>query len=457
MQGNPWAQSAERAKAAAAALGMESIDRIRIETPDINGVLRGKHVLGPKVLKGKPLAFPEAYLALTLHDDLIDVPIGQDDSGFPDVLIAPDWDTLRPVPGERGVAAVIGDGVTEDGRLYPAHPRSVLRRVVDRAGALGFEGVFGVEYEFWVFRADDDSDRARRAGDVEAMTRPSYINQGYSVQRWCDHAEFASDLLAAMEEYAVPVETMLTEIGNGMLEVAIAPAPALAAADAAARFKILAREVARRHGLYVTFMAKLIPGEQGSSGHLHQSLVRDGRNVLWGGAPRTLSREGLGYAAGLMRAVRDAAAVFAPFVNSYRRLEPGQFVPLQVSWGWDDRGSPVRAITTDADSCRFEMRRPGADLNPYLAIAACLAAGVDGIERGLEPGEPGADQTGEPLPANLAEAATVLERSELLRDWWGEEMVDLYVASRRHDQETWDKLAAASIPSWEIRRYFEVV
>ncbi|MGE0215591.1 glutamine synthetase family protein [Mycolicibacterium sp.] len=448
----------ERASAAVATLGDAAIHRIRVETPDINGCLRGKHVLAEKALGGKPLAFPEAYLALTLDDDMIDVPIGREESGFPDLFIDLDWDTLRLVPGEAGVAAVIGDGVRADRVRHPMHPRSVLRNVVDRAGAAGYEGVFGVEYEFWVFRADEAGQRARIDGDVAGMTRLSRTKQGYSLLRWSDHSEFATDLLEGMRSYGgVDIETLLTEIGNGMLEAATAPAPALVAADAAARFKILARDVARRHGLFVTFMAKLIPGEQGSSGHLHQSLLRNGKNVFWGGAPNSLSREGLSYAAGLMRVADECGAIFAPFVNSYRRYAPGQFVPLEPSWGWDDRMSAVRAITTEAKACRFEFRRPGADLNPYLAIAACLAGGVDAIQRGDDPGDPGARAAGHELPNSLPDAVRRLRNSRVAKDWLGPAIVDLYVAGREQDQHTWNNHAAQNIPDWEIRRYFEEV
>jgi glutamine synthetase len=448
--------SAASATRALAALGHHDISRIRIETPDLNGTLRGKYVTVDKLASGKPVALPEVYLALGVDDEVIEgAALADEATGFPDMLIAPDWDTLCLVPDDEGVAAVVGDGVQRDGSRHPLHPRSVLRSVVDRVAAEGYEGVFGVEYEFWVFRSDEASDRARRAGDVDGLTPLSFTGQGYSLMRWGDHAQFATDLERTTKAFELPIETMLTEIGNGMLEAALAPAPALEAADRAARFKVVVRDVARRHGLFVTFMAKLTPADQGSSGHLHQSLLHHGRNAFWGGAEGTLSEAGLGYAAGLMRATRECASFFAPFPNSYRRYVPEMWAPLQLSWGWDDRTSSVRAITLSESAARFEQRRAGADLQPYLAIAACLAGGVDGILSGADPGAPGMPQ-GE-VPLDLPGAAALLRASTFAREWLGDGLVDLYAFSREAESRVWQRLSNANIPAWEIRRYFEVV
>ncbi|WP_187369143.1 glutamine synthetase family protein [Baekduia soli] len=433
------------------------VRRVRVETPDLNGALRGKYVAVEKLRSGKPVALPEVYLALDVDEDLVPAPVSEERTGYPDILIAPDWSTARAMPHEPGVVAVVGDGLTKAGDRHPQHPRSVLRNVIDRAAGHGYEAVFGVEYEFWAFRDGAESDAARRVGDLSGMTPLSYTRQGYSMLRWADHAAFADDLEASSQAYGVPIETLMTEIGNGQLEAALAPAPALEAADMAARFKLLVRDVARRHGMYITFMAKLVPEQQGTSGHLHQSLLRDGRNAFWDGAPGRLSAAGLGYAAGLLRATRDCAAFFAPYPNSYRRYVPGHWAPLQLSWGWDDRNSAVRAITLSASATRFEQRRSGSDLQPYLAIAACIAGGVDGILAQRDPGPPGEPLTSMPLPADLRAAAALLRGSALARDWLGDELVELYAASRDDEQRVYDQLARAHIPAWEIRRYFEVV
>jgi glutamine synthetase len=431
--------------------------RVRVETPDLNGALRGKYVAVEKLTKANAVAFPESYLAFSVADETLDVSIGQRRTGFPDLLVVPDWSTLYKDPNDPGVVAVVGDGITSDGRGHPLHPRSVLRSIVDRAAQHGYEGIFGVEYEFWVFRSTPGSDRARRLGNVDRLAPLSFTRQGYSLLRWADHAEFATELERTARTCGMPIETCMTEIGNGMLEVALAPAGALRAADRAARFKVLVRDVARRHDLFVTFMAKLFPSEQGSSGHLHQSLLSEGRNILWGGSQGTLSEAGLQYVAGLLQASRECACFFAPFPNSYRRYAPGMWVPLELSWGFDARTSTVRAITRSESTTRLELRRSGADLQPYLAIGACLAGGVNGILRSAEPGAPGEPAPDARFPTDLASAGAVLRDSEFAKAWFGEEFVDFYAESRLIEQRAWQTMMNTNIPPWEVRRYFEVV
>ena len=451
------------------AVGLRGAKRVRVESPDLNGTLRGKYLGAEKVAAGKPIALPEAYLGLSVTDEVLEVPMNRLEAGFPDVLIAPDWSTLRPLRWETDVVAVIGDGVLKDGITpHPAHPRSALRRVCEELAGAGYEAIVGVEFEFFVYRLDEPTRAALVSGEIDAMTPLSRLPQGYSLMRWADHAEFAADLEASMRDYGVPIESMLTEIGPGMLEVAIAPAPALEAADRAARFKVGCREVARRHGLLPTFMAKPTMREQGSSGHLHQSLVGADGNAFWGGAPNTLSPVGRSYAAGLMAAAVECGALMAPFPNSYRRNDPDAWAPTEVSWGWDNRQTTTRAITVEPSSSRFELRCVGADLQPYLAIAACLAGGLHGIRAELQPPPP-VGATGEAgevsleegsvgtVAADLIEAAARLRASQIAREALGEELVELYAASREIEQRQWERLRDEQVPPFEVRRYLEVV
>nr|WP_246344511.1 glutamine synthetase family protein [Conexibacter arvalis] len=377
------------------------------------------------------------------------------------MVVAPDWSTARRLPGREHVVAVLCDGLRKDGTPHPAHPRSALRRVERDCAEAGFESCFGVEFEFWAFRLDERADAALASGDVAGLTPLSRLPQGYSLLRWPDCGDFVDDLTATMSAYGVPIETVLTEIGDGMLEAALAPGTALEAADRAARFKLGAREVAARHGLLLSFIAKLRPSDQGSSGHLHQSLLRDGRNAFWDGAPERLSETGRHYLAGLLHATHECGAMMAPFPNSYRRFDPAQWAPCEAAWGFDNRNACVRAITTGAGGTRFEQRRPGADLQPYLAIAACLAGGLHGIRERLEP-PPEADKLGRgeearTLDRELVDAAATLRASRFARETFGDELVELYAATREAEAEAWTRLRDGQIPPWEIKRYLEVV
>lgn len=441
---------------------LDGATHVRIETPDIDGNLRGKLVLASKLAGGSLPMFPEAYLALGAADDeLVEQGLGAPETGYGDMLIAPDWSTARRLPGREHVVAVVCDGLRKDGSPHPVHPRSVLKRVAGECAADGFESRFAVEFEFWAFRLDAETRAALASGRADDLTMLSRLPQGYSLLRWPDCGDFVDDLTATMAAYGVPIETVLTEMGRGMLEAALSPAPALEAADRAARFKLGAREVAARHGLLLSFIAKLRPSDQGSSGHVHQSLLRDGRNAFWDGAPERFSDVGRHYLAGLLRATHDCGAMMAPFPNSYRRFDPSFWAPCEAVWGWDNRSACVRAIAGSEGGARLEQRRPGADLQPYLTVAACLAGGLHGIRERLEPPPPG-DAHGHAdgavvLDRDLTAAAETLRRSEFARAALGDELVDLYAAMRDAEARSWARLRDAEVPPFEIKRYLEVV
>lgn len=245
-----------------------------------------------------------------------------------------------------------------------------------------------------------------------------------------------------------------------MLEVALAPAPALEAADRAARFKLGCKEVARRHGLLPTFMAKVRTQEQGSSGHIHQSLLIEGENAFWSGEQDRLSDIGRQYLGGLLATGVELSAVMAPNPNSYRRYDPAFWAPRTLTWGWDNRNACIRAITANPSATRLEHRRPGADLQPYLAIASCLAGGLYGIERQLEPTEPsrGRAESKDPrlaFPTTLKDAIEAFRSSAVAREAFGEPLVDLYTLSREAELNLWQQLCDAEVPEWELARYLE--
>lgn len=441
---------------------LESATHVRMETPDLDGTLRGKVVDVSKVAKADAhIMMPEAYLSLTVGEEITDEGIGSPDSGYGDMVLRPDWSTAHRVEGQDHVVTVLCDGYTKDGRDHPIHPRSMLKRIVADAAKDGFEGIFGTEYEFWLFRLDDATAQALREGRISDLTPVSRQSNAYSLARWADCPKYFEELLATMAAVGAPLESLLAELGQGMFEAALAPLPAVQAADAAARFKLVARELAAKHGLLVSFVAKLNAVGSGSSGHLHQSLTQNGKNLFWGGAQDQLSEIGRSYLAGLMQATRDCGVVMAPYPNSYRRFDREFFAPDSASWGYDNRQACVRAIVLDETSSRFELRRPGADLQPYLTIAASLAGGVHGVRHEL-PAPPESvgrcdPLEGSELASDLSTAIAQFEHSEFSRQLLGDPLVDAYAQLRRAELRAYQNLARTMIPAWELARYLEVV
>jgi glutamine synthetase len=448
---------------------MRDATRVRVEVPDTNGILRGKQVPVSKVANGKRCGFSDVIYCLTSADEVFENPdFSSNDTGWPDVMAAPDWDTARPVPWEPGVAAVICDVATKSGEPVQLDPRRVLRLAVERLDSLGLGALCGVEYELFLFHGDEAGRRALREGRPRDLVPVGQEQQAYSLIRWPELSPLVEDLFGCMEPYGVPIDAVSTELGYGMIEVAVSPLPPLEAADAAARFKLGCKELARRHGLLASFVAKWDMKQSGSSGHVHCSLIRDGRNALWSAQHEVGELAGAALA-GLLSTAGDVSVFMSPFPNSYRRFRPETWTPLNATWGHDNRNACVRFISVSPDKARFEHRRPGADLNPYLGIAACLDGCAHGVENALEPGPeaPGRAweaEGAEPLPTDLLDATERLSKSAFARERYGQAFVDHYVLSRRAEHAGWAAvvgdgmdLAADQVPDSEARRFLELV
>ena len=434
--------------------------RIRVEIPDTDGNLRGKVVSAAKALKGGATV-SDVFYTLSLRDEVFEAPLTGQDTGFPDVKAVPDWSTLVPVPWERDTLAVLTDVHTKRDEPLTVDPRLALRRAEARAVEAGFEARIGVEFELYLFQGGEAADRAIRAGRPRDLVATGREWQAYSLWRLEDLAGFVAEVDPMLHAYGAQVEAWSTELGYGMIEVATAPLPPLAAADAAARLKLGLKELAKRHGLIATFIAKWDTAQSGSSGHVHQSLLRGGENAFWTGEQDELTQTGRQYLAGLLQHAPELSAFSCPNVNSYRRPSPELWAPTNASWGWDNRQAAVRVITLTPSSTRLEYRRPGADFNPYLTIAACLDSGLHGIREGLEPPPVSAvkafdDASVPPFPSTLEAAADALDASSVAREWYGDELVDHYVLSRRAEAGYVRDIANAQVPEYEVARYFEI-
>jgi glutamine synthetase len=365
--------------------------------------------------------------------------------GYPDMLAMPDLETARLVPWHDRTALLLCDFVDRDGRAIPLSPRAVLRSVVDRAAAMGVEPIVGFELEFYVLRETPQSVVTKRPSQLQAIEeRPSV----YGVVAASRHEDFAGAVRATLREYGLAVEACAPEAGPGQFEVNVRAAPALQAADEAFLLKSAVKEIAARQGLLATFMAKPRSDWPGSSCHLHLSL-RDGTSAAMGHV-----------IGGLLEGMAELTAIFAPTPNSYRRLTRYSWAATTATWSVDNRSAGVRAIGDDDGIARVEHRLAGADANPYLAAAAALAAGLDGVRRASQPPPPVdgdvyalAGGAVPALPATLGAATDLLERSALARDWLGDDVVDHCVAMRRAE------LAAqsAAVTDWETARYLEAL
>jgi glutamine synthetase len=445
------------------------VDRVRIELPDTNGHLRGKWLPPAKLAGGKPLGFSDVIYCLTCAEEVFENPgFSSEDTGWPDILAVPDEATAAPVPTEPGTLGVLCDATTVDGAPLALDQRAAVRRAEARLATLGLSARCGVEYEIFLFHGGEEAEAALRDGRPGDLVPVGVERQAYSLLRGPELAGLLDSFFASLEPYGVPIDSVLTELGYGMIEVGIGPLEPLAAADAAARFKLATKEIAAAEGMIATFVPKLDAQQSGSSGHVHLSLVRDGENALWAG-PRALSELGVAALGGLCRRAAETSVFMAPNVNSYRRFRPETWTPTTVGWGHDNRNAAIRAITVEEGATRFELRRAGADLNPYLSIAAGLNACAEGIEEGLAPPPPAPGRAWEAdaapeFPADLAAATDLLESSDFAREALGSDLVDHYVISRRaegarcaEELGSQPNMGDEQVPDAEVRRYLNVV
>jgi glutamine synthetase len=285
---------------------------------------------------------------------------------------------------------------------------------------------------------------------------------GYSWVRTGQDAELMRSILDGMRGFDIRIEGLHTETGPGVYEAAIQYDDALSAADQAALFKVAMKQLAHRHGLSVTFMAKWNAALPGCSGHLHQSLWQGDKNAFYDSrAQNSMSKVMRSYIAGQLELMRELTALYSPTINSYKRYVPGVWAPLVAAWGVENRNCAVRIIGTgDEKAIRLEYRQTAADMNPYIAMATSLAAGLYGIDKGLEllaetKGDPGsgADEPATALPRTLAQATELLAKSRAAKQILGAPFVEHYVASRRWEVKTFDR----AVTDWELSRYFETV
>lgn len=437
------------------------VRRVKVGGTDIDGILRGKYLSLEKFwsIAESGFGFCDVVFGWDLDDACYDnTTLTGPESGYPDILAKVDLASFRLIPHEPHTAAFLLDFFGPDGKAHAACPRGLLKRIVARAEASGYVPMFGAEFEFWVFRETSETLRQKNFQQPEPLTRGMC---GYSWLRAGQQQEFVHAVLDACEKFDLPIEALHTETGPGVYEVALKYGLAVELADRAALFKTLAKEVAHQQGLSVTFMAKWNPTLPGSSGHLHQSLwdsTREKNLFSDPKAPHGLSQLGRHYLGGLLAPMDELTALYAPTINSYKRYVPGVWAPMVANWGVENRTTAVRLIPGDKPSAtRIEYRQTAADMNPYIAMATCLAAGLHGIDQAIEPSDAAKGcataSAGKPLPSDLMAATALLSRSETARTLLGAPFIDHYVRTREWEVRQFAK----AVTDWELRRYFESI
>ncbi len=434
--------------------------RVKVAVSDIDGVLRGKYLNKEKFFAAAESGF--GFCDVVFGWDMMDACYDNTQvtgwhRGFPDALVRLDLDTYRTVPWDDQVPFVLGEFVTADGGPYPVCPRQVLRRVLERAGKLGLQPMCGMEFEWFNFAETPQSWAEKKGVGPEPITPGMF---GYSLLRANHAREFFKALMEELAAFRVPLEGLHTETGPGVYEAAILFSGALEAADRALLFKGATKEIGARFGIMPSFMAKWHKQYPGCSGHVHQSLS-DGKNNLFFDAKgkHRMSRLFESYLAGQVALLMEFAPMFWPTINSYKRLVDGFWAPVKPTWGVDNRTASFRVIPGSPKSTRLETRCPGSDVNPYLAIAALLAAGLHGVERklkltaapitGTNVGSEGTPRA----PRSLKETTAVFKTSAAARDWFGDDFVDHFAATREWEWRQWQD----AVTDWERMRYFEIV
>jgi glutamine synthetase len=373
------------------------------------------------------------------------------EQGYGDFVVRPDLATLRRVPWQPGTAMLLGDLEWLDGAPVQPSPRAVLRRQLDRLAEHGWTAMAGTELEFIVFR--DTYEQAWSSGYRE-LTPANQYNVDYSLLGTARVEPLLREIRNGMAGAGMTVESAKGECNLGQHEIAFRFRDALGTADNHVVYKNGAKEIAAQSGMSLTFMAKFNERE-GNSCHLHVSLRDgDGRPVFAGDGPHGFSPVFEHWLAGLLAAQREFTLLMAPNINSYKRFALGSFAPTAVAWGFDNRTCALRVIGHGA-SLRAENRVPGGDVNPYLALAAVVAAGLHGIENELplEPAfEGNAYASDKPrVPATLRDAAELFEKSSLARSAFGEDVVEHYANAARVELAAFD----AAVTDWERFRGFE--
>lgn len=371
-----------------------------------------------------------------------------------DMYLRPDYDSFVILPWKDRVARLICDVYCADGETpFLGDPRNVLKKVIKEAADMGYTFNVGPECEFFLFQLDEDGNPTTKTADVAGYFDMGPSDQGEQCRR---------DICLALEEMGFEIETSHHEVAEGQHEIDFRFDEVLKTADNVVTFKHVVKTYARRHGLHATFMPKPVFGINGSGMHTNMSLMKDGKNAFYDpDAELGLSETAMQFIAGVLAHVKGITAMANPLVNSYKRLVPGYEAPVYIAWSASNRSTLIRVPASRGMGTRVELRSPDPSCNPYLEMALCLAAGLDGIKKKMTPPAGTSknlyDMSDEEriadgidsLPGSLEEAMIEFQKDPFIKEALGEHVYEKYTEGKLRE---WDKYRT-NVTEWEVNRY----
>jgi glutamine synthetase len=400
--------------------------KVKIAFSDIDGILRGKYISSEKFLSviESGMGFCDVIFGWDACDVVYDnVQYTGWHTGYPDCPATIDTNTFRKIPWENDVPFFLGELKDEKGGPSPVCPRQLLKKITAEADKQGYSPFFSQEFEWYNFAETPQTANDKQFKNLTPLTPGMF---GYSILRSSLENIYFSDLFESLKKFNVPLEGIHTETGPGTYEAAISYSDILEAADRAVLFKTAVKEIAYKHGIIATFMAKINENLPGCGGHVHQSLwdKSEKKNLFYNEKDKMkMSEVAKSYVAGQLHCLPYILPMFAPTINSYKRLVEGAWAPTTLTWSSDNRTVALRILANNSKSCRLETRVIGSDVNPYLAMAGCLAAGLYGIKNKLKLKQPATvgngykDHSNGTLPSTLMPAPGPMYSTKGLGDF----------------------------------------
>ena len=427
--------------------------KVKVAVADLDGILRGKYMHYDKFKSALQEGF--GFCNVVLGWDMLDecypaVPYTGWHSAYPDAKTSIDEATERNIPWENELPFYLAD-FSNDKNASLICPRSILKKVEQKAASMGYKALCAQEFEWFNFY-NQGEDHVQKP---ETITSGMY---GYSILKSSYNSPYFHQLFDDLNAFKIPLEGLHTETGPGVFEAAIQKTSLLEAADRAVLFKTAVKEIAYKNGYKASFMAKWNADLPGCSGHIHQSLWSLDKDETIFGKDESGNELLKHFIAGQLHCLPHLLPMYAPTINSYKRLVKGTWAPINASWGVENRTCAVRAISSAESGWRAEMRVPGSDSNPYLAMAASVASGLFGIQNKLELQEPIVGNAYEAdkaikFPSSLEKATILMKSSSIAKELFGDAFVEHFCYTREQEVEKYN----TSVSDWELNRYFTII